>query len=450
MDIGAPRRQYDDEQMHLPEVEKEIPRIKCSICCAVRTSMYLGGCITFMAFPINVLSLSENAPYFGYNITRERHNFRLGKLIADAAKGGMGWGSSKTVASARRDRETAAERKFRTRHLGMLAPDYSSAAAPEASTIMEHSKAIYAKAPQVVTKVTPSSPNTAPSSSSTARQNELSRTASLEGRRSVPSALVYKQRAQDYLRQGRYLRYTINLCDRFMYQAIPISAVAFTHQILVSELMWSKSERPLFEVNTISMAVNLVGWVAGIAGCTLIYRRVLPKYNPAFRLAVSEMLRYKRVTSRLPYLVGSLRESFGLVEAIWALAAYTGLYMIVTGVTEYILGSQYAMAFEERGDTDYVKLPSDAAAAESACGDSPIGERRQAPVGCIQKWMMHPLVWYYADWSSLCSPRWREWREVQLLRRRATGGGPQGHILDEAHTETIGSRGRLFKKTRVV
>ncbi|KAG5481212.1 hypothetical protein CUR178_06444 [Leishmania enriettii] len=152
--------------------------------------------------------------------------------------------------------------------------------------------------------------------------------------------------------------------------ALPVAAITFTHQVLLSESLWSKNKKTVLQVNTQSTLSNMSLWMAGTALCTAVSRRYLPAHSRAYRLAMWEYQRTRRGCANpwMPTVLGRVTQDLDWYNVMWTLAMYHLLWGMVSALLEKELGAHYAM-FYRNGQ--------------------------------------------YSRW---CSPRWREWRELEVIR----------------------------------
>ncbi|KAK7195685.1 hypothetical protein NESM_000498600 [Novymonas esmeraldas] len=152
--------------------------------------------------------------------------------------------------------------------------------------------------------------------------------------------------------------------------AFPVAAITFTHQTLLSESLWSKNKKTVAQVNVQSTLSNMTLWVTGVTVCTVLSRRYLPSRSRTYRLALWEYQRTRRgcANAYLPSLFGRVSEDLDWYNILWTLSGYHVLWGMVSVMLEKELGAHYAMFYRDS--------------------------------------------WY----SLWCSPRWREWRELEVRR----------------------------------
>lgn len=158
--------------------------------------------------------------------------------------------------------------------------------------------------------------------------------------------------------------------NRNLFVALPVAAICFTHQVLLSEALWSKNKKTVWEVNLQSTLSNIVLWVLGVGVCTTLSRRYLPARSRAYRLSLWNYRRTRRAAQNawLPSVYGKITEDLDWYNVLWTLSLYHIVWGMLSVMLEKEMGSHYAMFFRD---------------------------------------------WQYSKW---CSPRWREWRELEVMR----------------------------------
>lgn len=153
--------------------------------------------------------------------------------------------------------------------------------------------------------------------------------------------------------------------------ALPVAAITFTHQYLLSESLWSKNKKSVWQVNTQSTLSNVSLWVVGTALCTVLSRRYLPGKSRAYRLSLWEYQRVRRGCANpwLPTVFGRVTQDLDWYNILWTLSIYHVLWGMVAVMLEKEAGAHYAMFFRD------------------------------------------------SNYSRWCSPRWREWRELEVRRQ---------------------------------
>lgn len=156
-----------------------------------------------------------------------------------------------------------------------------------------------------------------------------------------------------------------SILDHSVIVSLPVSLMAFTHQMLLSEALWSKNRKTVFECNIEATAINIGLWSASIASCTLVSRRWLASKSHSYRMLQWEYHRKTRSAANKFVPSGFGRVS---VDLDWySICAYGSLYHTLWGgmiiFLEKFQGAHYAMLYRD------------------------------------------------STFSKRCSPRWREWRE---------------------------------------
>jgi hypothetical protein len=155
--------------------------------------------------------------------------------------------------------------------------------------------------------------------------------------------------------------------DRALLIPMPFAAGCFTHQYMVSQALWSKNEKVLFDVNYDTLFYNAALWASLVGGCTWVSRNVLPKHSRKYRLLLWDYRReYRTCHNRyMPTCWGSCSEHLDWYAFLWWVQLY------------HLFWFGFSMAMESGAKMHYGML----------------------------------IGGYY---SKSCSPRWREWREVKI------------------------------------
>lgn len=172
------------------------------------------------------------------------------------------------------------------------------------------------------------------------------------------------------------------IADRFFLIPLPMAAFSFTHHYIMSHALWSKNEKTIWDVNWQSTGLNTLLWLSLCAGGTRLSRYVLPKLSREYRLKLWDWQRNSRGVQH-PYLCsffGTLSDHFSWVYLLWYMNVYHLLWMGITMLLDRQMHSHYAMF--------YKSLP-------------------------------------YSRW---CSPRWREWRESEVLKEVLPKQQPNPHL----------------------
>lgn len=152
--------------------------------------------------------------------------------------------------------------------------------------------------------------------------------------------------------------------------AIPAAAVTFTHHWLLSESLWSKNRKSVLEINVQSTLSNILLWGI-LTGCgTWISRRFLPPRSKSYRLLLWEYTRTRRSCANkyFPTVFGRIKEDMDWYQIFWVVSIYHVLWGMASILLEKEAGAKYAMFFRN------------------------------------------------SNYSRWCSPRWREWRELEVIK----------------------------------
>lgn len=166
----------------------------------------------------------------------------------------------------------------------------------------------------------------------------------------------------------------LGFLNRNMLVPLPLAAIAFTHHVILSESLWGRNKKTVFEINWQSALSNILLWTTGVAVCTVLSRRYLPSASRSYRLLLWEYHRVRRGCANpyLPSVFGRVTEDLDWYNILFTLSIYHLMWGMLSVSLEKNLGAHYAMLFRDMK---------------------------------FSKW---------------CSPRWREWREVQVMRNVQT------------------------------
>ncbi|ORC92450.1 uncharacterized protein TM35_000032030 [Trypanosoma theileri] len=158
--------------------------------------------------------------------------------------------------------------------------------------------------------------------------------------------------------------------DRNLFLPLPFAAVAFTHQVMQSEALWSKNRKPIWKLNWQCAGLNLLLWSILLSTGTFISRRFAPHWSRRYRLLLWEYKRTRRncANKYFPTAFGRITEDLDWYNILWMLTIYHSLWGMITIMAEREFGAHYAMFYRD---------------------------------------------WPYSRW---CSPRWREWREIEAIK----------------------------------
>lgn len=175
--------------------------------------------------------------------------------------------------------------------------------------------------------------------------------------------------------------------NRHFFIALPFAAVTFTHQWILSESLWSKNRKTVLDINIQSTLSNILLWCVATGASTFVSRRVLPQRSRTYRLILWEYTRVRRSCANkyFPTMFGRLVEDFDWYNMMWILSIYHILWGMASVLLEKEAGAQYAMFYRD------------------------------------------------STYSRWCSPRWREWRELEVIkhvqRDQAVGPSRWGTFL---------------------
>lgn len=157
--------------------------------------------------------------------------------------------------------------------------------------------------------------------------------------------------------------------NRHLFLALPFAAVTFTHHLLLSESLWSKNKKTVLEINIQSSLSNITLWCLGTGLATYVSRRVLPQRSREYRLLLWNYTRTRRSCANkyFPTAFGRITEDLDWYNMLWVVSLYHILWGMASVFLEKESGAQYAMFFRD------------------------------------------------SNYSRWCSPRWREWREIQMI-----------------------------------
>jgi hypothetical protein len=149
---------------------------------------------------------------------------------------------------------------------------------------------------------------------------------------------------------------------------LPISLAAFTHQHLLSESLWSKNRKTVFECNVETIVMNVVGWCAVVGACTYVSRNILVKKNTTYRMLQWDYRRKMQTSPNkyAPSFFGTVSLDLDWYTFLWFAWGYHLGWVGVTIFLEKQQGAHYAMLYRS------------------------------------------------TSFSKRCSPRWREWREHKV------------------------------------
>ncbi|EKF31445.1 hypothetical protein MOQ_004722 [Trypanosoma cruzi marinkellei] len=158
--------------------------------------------------------------------------------------------------------------------------------------------------------------------------------------------------------------------DRHLLLPLPVFLITFTHQTIQSEALWSKNKKTLWNLNWQSAGLNVFLWTSMTLIGTFISRRYATHWSRQYRLLMWEYQRTRRSCGNkyMPTVLGRTTEDLDWYNILWTLSLYHIVWGMITIMEEREIGAHYAMFY------------------------------RDCP---------------YSRW---CSPRWREWRELEVLK----------------------------------
>lgn len=158
--------------------------------------------------------------------------------------------------------------------------------------------------------------------------------------------------------------------NRYFFIPFPLMCAAFTHQYFMSKALWSKNRKQIWEINWETTIWNMGLWVGLVAGSTSFSRYFFPKWSRTYRLQQWEYYRAQRLTSTkyFPSLFGNITQDLNYIQFLWMTQIYHLMWMGVTLGLDRGLNSHYALFYRT------------------------------------------------STYSKRCSPRWREWREIQVRK----------------------------------
>nr|CCC94547.1 conserved hypothetical protein [Trypanosoma congolense IL3000] len=179
--------------------------------------------------------------------------------------------------------------------------------------------------------------------------------------------------------------------DRHLFLPLPLAAITFTHQVIQSEALWSKSRKTLWRVNTQAAGINIALWIAVTLVCTVVSRCFVPRWSRSYRLLLWEYRRTRRCCANkyLPTAFGRMTEDLDWYNIMWTLSFYHVVWGMFSIMVERSFGAHYAMFYRD---------------------------------------------WPYSRW---CSPRWREWRELEAMKH-----------VNTQHVSTPGRWGSFIRNDR--
>ena len=159
------------------------------------------------------------------------------------------------------------------------------------------------------------------------------------------------------------------IADRLFHVPLPLALVSFTHAAFLSEYLWSRNKRSLYDVLWVSQCSNMGLWCALIACGTFLSRQVLQVKSRRYRLMMWDFEREQRVRtfSLLPDFLGKVSTQHNWSFWFWMLSSYH--------ITAYI--------FFRASDTK------------------------------SNLYIVNADTWF----GKVCSPQWREWRDVEIHNR---------------------------------
>jgi hypothetical protein len=168
---------------------------------------------------------------------------------------------------------------------------------------------------------------------------------------------------------------------------IPFALMATTHHMIISEGLWSKNKKTVWDVNWQATALNIALWTGILSVSTLASRKYLPPRSQTYRLLLWEYQRSRRSVANkyMPSVSGRITEDLDWYQFAWFGSIYHVLWGAVTTALDKNLHSHYGMFYRQ------------------------------------------------VEYSRWCSPRWREWRErrvhEELLKEQPLMKGRWGNFI---------------------
>jgi hypothetical protein len=163
----------------------------------------------------------------------------------------------------------------------------------------------------------------------------------------------------------------VGFMDRYFFVPLPLAASCFVHQCIMSQALWSPRKRPVYDIHWMVAGISIGIQFGCIAVATAVSRLFLQRYSRAYRLKQWDYERLRRNANlkMLPSVGGMMTENFDWVQACWMVMFYHMFWGGAVTGSDAALKSRYAL-------------------------------------------------WYRGmDYSKHCSPRWREWREQEILTK---------------------------------
>jgi len=166
----------------------------------------------------------------------------------------------------------------------------------------------------------------------------------------------------------------LQIVDKYGFIPLPMMAVTFVHQCLMSTALWSPRKKQIWDLQWTTMAISMTTQFSMIAACTAVSRFILPRYFRQWRLDLWDYNRERRTMSQkfMPSPIGTLSQNLDWIHAAWAVVFYHIGWGVACSAADATLKSRYAL-------------------------------------------------WYRGmNYSKICSPRWREWRETEVSNKMDT------------------------------
>eukprot|EP00759_Apiculatamorpha_spiralis_P012508 PhF_6_TR19527/c0_g1_i1/m.28498 len=189
---------------------------------------------------------------------------------------------------------------------------------------------------------------------------------------SIPSVLTQIGFYYDEItKKQTWRQFFVLNTNRLALVTVPLMAVSFTHAFIVSHALWSKNKKSMWDVNWESCVMNITLWL-GLTACgTLFSRKYLVKNSHAYRLKYWEYTRERKKTQEwLPHISGTLTATHGFINQMWVINVYHIIMLYLTYLTDM------------EGNNNSVDLDN--------------------------------------QFMRRCSPRWRQWSEIEMQREYYT------------------------------
>jgi hypothetical protein len=173
-------------------------------------------------------------------------------------------------------------------------------------------------------------------------------------------------------------RTVLQFIDKYGFIPLPLMATTFVHQIFMSTALWSPRQKQIWDLQWTTMATSVTVQFAMIGACTAVSRLVIPRFNRQWRLDLWDYNRARRTMTNkfMPSPIGVMSQNLDWIHAAWFVVFYHIAWAVACGGADATLKTRYA-------------------------------------------------IWYRGmGYSKKCSPRWREWKETEVVNRVDTAWQP--------------------------